>query len=141
MDIVNNNELPHLKVLNQYIKDLSYENLQKNGSQNSSIKDNDTSIDIKVIYEPYDENHFGVVIKIIINCISKKHKTMKFLLELDYFGFFKADNIKSFNRDKLSSEGAKIIYPFARSLIVNITQNGGNMPIILDNVNFNLMKS
>ena len=37
MNKVNNIETPHLKVLNQYIKDLSYENLQKNVSQTFDI--------------------------------------------------------------------------------------------------------
>ena len=141
MNKVNNNETPHLKILNQYIKDLSYENFQKNNVHNSNIKDNDTTIDIKVINEPYDDEHFGVIIKIIINSKSKKEKNNVFLLELDYFGFFKIDNIKSFDINKLSSEGAKVIFPFARFIIANITQNGGNIPIILDNVDFNLMKS
>ena len=34
MNKVNNDEIPHLNILNQYIKDLSYENLQKNVGQN-----------------------------------------------------------------------------------------------------------
>ncbi|MDC1375983.1 protein-export chaperone SecB [bacterium] len=140
MNNVNNNEIPHLKVLNQYIKDLSYENLQKNGFPASNIKENDTTIDIKVVYEPYDNDHFGTIIKITINCKSKKKDTSVFHLELDYFGFFKLENIKNFNRDKITSESAKIIFPFARSIIANVTQDGGNIPIILDSVDFNLIK-
>ena len=141
MNKVINIEIPHLKVLNQYIKDLSYENLQKNVSQTFDISDNDISIDIKLIYKPYDTDHFEVLMKITINCESKKNRTSIFQLELDYLGFFEADNIKRFNKDKLSSEGAKIIFPFARSIVANVTQNGGNIPIVLDNVDFNLIKS
>ena len=141
MNKVNNIETPHLKVLNQYIKDLSYENLQKDVSQTFDISDNDTSIDIKLIYKPYDEDHFEVLMKVAINCKSKKNQTSIFQLELDYLGFFEADSIKRFNKNKLSSEGAKIIFPFARSIVANVTQNGGNIPIVLDNVDFNLIKS
>ena len=141
MNKVNNDEIPHLNILNQYIKDLSYENLQKNFGQKINVKETDTKIDIKVTYKPHDENHFEVLIKIRIICNSKKDKTTIFHLELDYLGLFKAENIKGFNRDKLSSEGAKIIFPFARSIIATITQNGGNIPIVLDNVDFSLIKS
>ena len=141
MNKVNNVEIPHLKVLNQYIKDLSYENFQENVAQTSNIKENDTSIEVKVIYKPYDADHFEVLLKITISCKSKKETTSIFQLELDYLGFFKAVNTKRFHRDVLSSEGAKIIFPFARSIVANITQNGGNIPIILDNVDFNLIKS
>ena len=141
MNKVVNDETSNLIILNQYIKDLSYENFQKNGTQNFDIKENNTNIEINVIHEPYGEINFGVSIKITINCKSKKEKNTIFHLELDYYGFFKSENTKLVDKNKLASEGARIIFPFARSIIASITQNGGFMPIILDNVNFNLMKS
>lgn len=141
MNKVVNDETSNLIILNQYIKDLSYENFQKNGTQNFDIKENSTNIEINVIHEPYGEINFGVSIKITINCKSKKEKNTIFHLELDYYGLFKSENTKLVDKNKLVSEGARIIFPFARSIIASVTQNGGFMPIILDNVNFNLMKS
>ena len=141
MNKVVNDETSNLIILNQYIKDLSYENFQKNGTQNFNTKENNTNIEINVIHEPYGEINFGVSIKITINCKSKKEKNTIFHLELDYYGLFKAENTNLVDKNKLASEGARIIFPFARSLIASVTQNGGFMPIILDNVNFNLMNS
>lgn len=141
MSKVINDETSNLIILNQYIKDLSYENFQKNGTQNFNTKENSTNIEINVIHEPYGEINFGVSIKITINCKSKKEKNTIFHLELDYYGLFKSENTKLVDKNKLASEGARIIFPFARSIIASVTQNGGFMPIILDNVNFNLMKS
>jgi len=141
MNKVVNDETSNLIILNQYIKDLSYENFQKNGTQNFNTKENNTNIEINVIHEPYGEINFGVSIKITINCKSKKQKNTIFHLELDYYGLFKSEGKKLVDKNKLASEGARIIFPFARSLIASVTQNGGFMPIILDNVNFNLMKS
>ena len=141
MNKVVNDEISNLIILNQYIKDLSYENFQKNGTQNFNTKENNTNIEINVIHEPYGEINFGVSIKITINCKSKKEKNTIFHLELDYYGLFKSENTKLVDKNKLASEGARIIFPFARSIIASVTQNGGFMPIILDNVNFNLMKS
>jgi len=141
MNKVVNDKTSNLIILNQYIKDLSYENFQKNGTQNFDIKENSTNVEINVIHEPYGEINFGVSIKITINCKSKKEKNTVFHLELDYYGLFKSENTKLVDKNKLVSEGARIIFPFARSIIASVTQNGGFMPIILDNVNFNLMKS
>ena len=141
MNKVINDETCNLIILNQYIKDLSYENFQKNGTQNFNTKENNTNIEINVIHEPYGEINFGVSIKITINCKSKKEKNTIFHLELDYYGLFKSEGKKLVDKNKLASEGARIIFPFARSIIASVTQNGGFMPIILDNVNFNLMKS
>ena len=141
MNKVVNDETSNLIILNQYIKDLSYENFQRNGTQNFDFKENSTNIEINVIHEPYGEINFGVSIKITINCKSKKEKNTVFHLELDYYGLFKSENTKLVDKNKLVSEGARIIFPFARSIIASVTQNGGFMPIILDNVNFNLIKS
>ncbi|MDC1296219.1 protein-export chaperone SecB [Pseudomonadota bacterium] len=141
MNKVVNDETSNLIILNQYIKDLSYENFQKNGTQNFNTKENNTNIEINVIHEPYGKINFGVGIKITINCKSKKEKNTIFHLELDYYGLFKSEGKKLVDKNKLASEGARIIFPFARSIIASVTQNGGFMPIILDNVNFNLMKS
>ena len=141
MSKVINDEKSNLIILNQYIKDLSYENFQKNGTQNFNTKENSTNIEINVIHEPYGKINFGVSIKITINCKSKKEKNTIFHLELDYYGLFKSENTKLVDKNKLTSEGARIIFPFTRSIIASVTQNGGFMPIILDNVNFNLMKS
>ena len=141
MSKVINDEKSNLIILNQYIKDLYYENFQKNGTQNFNTKENSTNIEINVIHEPYGKINFGVSIKITINCKSKKEKNTIFHLELDYYGLFKSENTELVDKNKLVSEGARIIFPFARSIIASVTQNGGFMPIILDNVNFNLMKS
>jgi len=141
MSKVIDDETSNLIILNQYIKDLSYENFQKNGTQNFNTKENNTNIEINVIHEPYGDINFGVSIKITVNCKSKKENNTIFHLELDYYGLFKSENTKLVDKNKLVSEGARIIFPFARSIIASVTQNGGFMPIILDNVNFNLMKS
>ena len=53
MNKVVNDETSNLIILNQYIKDLSYENFQKNGTQNFNTKENNTNIEINVIHEPY----------------------------------------------------------------------------------------
>ena len=106
MNKVINDETSNLKILNQYIKDLSYENFQKNGTQNFNAKENNTNIEINVIHEPYGQVNFGVSIKITINCKSKKEKNTIFHLELDYYGLFKSESKKLIDKNKLASEGA-----------------------------------
>ena len=101
MNKVVNDETSNLIILNQYIKDLSYENFQKNGTQNFDTKENNTNIEINVIHEPYGEINFGVSIKITINCKSKKEKNTIFHLELDYYGLFKSENTELVDKNKL----------------------------------------
>ena len=88
MNKVVNDETSNLIILNQYIKDLSYENFQKNETQNLNPKENNTNIEINVVHETYDDINFGVSIKITINCKSKKEENAIFHFELDYYGLF-----------------------------------------------------
>ena len=71
MNKVVNHETNKLIILNQYIKDLSYENFQKNGTQNFNTKENNTNIEINVIHEPYGEVNFGVSIKVMSSIFLK----------------------------------------------------------------------
>ena len=137
----NSNKTPHLNVLKQYIKDLSYENFQKVDTEKTNIKENDTKIEINVAFRPYDDNHFETIIKVKLDSKSKKENYNVFCFELEYLGFFKLANVKNYNQDELSSEAANMIFPAAQSIITSVTKNGGNITINLDDLNFHKLKS
>ena len=141
MKNVNKNDKPFLKLINQYIKDLSFENLIEIEEKEYEKKEKKTSIDISINYNTFKNNFFGVTIKICCNGRLDLKKVNLFHLEMDYFGFFSVTDISNYNSEILTKEGARIIFPFARSIIVNVTQNGGINPIYLDNINFDLLKS
>ena len=63
------------------------------------------------------------------------------VLELDYLGFFKILNNKTYNQADLTKAGAKLILPFVRSIIEDITNKGGSIKITLEDVDFNLVKN
>ena len=62
------------------------------------------------------------------------------ILELDYFGLFKISNNESYNQTDLTKAGAKLILPFVRSIIEDITNKGGSVKITLEDVDFDLVK-
>jgi len=138
MNNVNEFPRPQLNILNQYIKDLSFENLQSNNLINSSKITPDVSLDVNAFFQSYDKDCIGITLKIVCSSTFKEEKL--FHLELDYFGFFKIINNLNFVEDILTNEAARLIFPFARSIIANLTQNGGSIPILLDNIDFNLIK-
>ena len=138
MTNVNEFPRPQLNILNQYIKDLSYENFQSTKLIKSAKITSDVSLDMNAFFQSYENDCIGVTLKII--CSSTFEKQKIFHLELDYFGFFKIINNLNFEENILTNEAARLIFPFARSIIANLTQNGGSIPILMDNVDFNLMK-
>jgi len=129
---------PQLNILNQYIKDLSYENPQSINQIQSNNIASDVTLDMNAFYKSFDNDCFGITLKIICYSIFEKNKL--FHLELDYYGFFKILNNTNFEGDILTNEAVRLIFPFARSIVANLTQNGGSLPILLDNVDFNLIK-
>ena len=61
-------------------------------------------------------------------------------MELDYFGFFKIEKNKEDNHNALTEAGLHFIFPFAKEVIENISLKGGSVPIILDDLNINLIE-
>ena len=135
MNNVNQNKTPNIKIVKQYIKDLSFESLKKPEDKDLNISEPKVTVEMKAIYEPYDNDFYGVTVTYNVK------EEESFYLELDYFGFFKIENIKNYAQDILTSEAIKFIFPFVRAIIAQITQNGGTLPVLLENVSFNLIKS
>ena len=136
---VNENKNPSLKIIKHYIKDLSFENPQSINENNSENNSNsDFSQNINFVHTPYKNNFFSVIIKYVCKCSSKKNGNILFFLELDYFGFFKILNNSS-NKTNLTKEGAKLILPYVKSIIEDITNKGGNIKITLKDVDLDLI--
>ena len=139
MKNVNENKSNKVKLIQHYIKDLSFENPQDINQYNSRINNNEISTDMNVIYEPYNNNFFGLIVKISFDLITKENDKLCHL-ELDYFGFFKDLNENS-EKKLLTEYGLKLIIPFAKEIIEVITHKGGNIPISLNNSDFNLIEN
>ena len=139
MKNVNENKSNKVKLIQHYIKDLSFENPQDINQYNSRINNNEISTDMNVIYEPYNNNFFGLIVKISFDCTTKENDKLCHL-ELDYFGFFKDLNENS-EKKLLTEYGLKLIIPFAKEIIEVITHKGGNIPISLNDLDFNLIEN
>ena len=141
MTDVNENENFNVEVIKHYIKDLSFENpqsIQENNLENN--KNCNISQDVSFVHTPFNNKFFSVIMKYSCNCSSKKTGNKLLVLELDYFGFFKILNNSS-NKAYLTKEGAKLILPYVKSIIENITDKGGSIKISLKDVNLDLIKN
>ena len=142
MTNVNENEISSIEIIKHYIKDLSFENpqsIQENNLENN--KNSNISQNMSFVQTSFKNNFFSVVVKYSCECSSKKSGNKLLVLELDYFGFFKILNNKTYNQADLTKAGAKLILPFVRSIIEDITNKGGSIKITLEDVDFNLVKN
>ena len=141
MNNVNVNKKNSVKLLKNYIQDLSFENPQ-NINENNSVNNNnnDIKINMNVIFKPYEKNFFSLTLKYTLDCSSKQNNKKLFNLELDYFGFFEILEHEH-NQKLLTEKGIKLLFPYAKEIIENITQKGGSVPILLKEIDFELEKS
>ena len=143
MNNVNENEYSKIKMIRNYIKDLSFENPQ-NINENNSVYNENSSIDVKmnVVYKPYNNNKFfSLILRYTFDCSSKHNQKKLFNLELDYFGFFEILEKTENNQENLTKIALKLLFPFVKEIIENTSKNGGSLPITLNEIDFNLTKN
>jgi preprotein translocase subunit SecB len=141
MSNVNVNKKDSIKIIKNFIQDLSFENPQ-NINENNSVNNNNNDIDVNmnVVYKPYNNNFFSLNLKYTLDCSSKQNNKKLFNLELDYFGFFEILETDNHNQKSLTEKGIELLFPFVKEIIEDITRKGGSLPIVLNEVNFNLIK-
>ena len=133
-----NQEMPHIAVNAQYIKDLSFENPGAPGSlvniKNPQI---DLSLDLNIVKLPED-NYFEVEISIEAKA---SHDTQTlFRVDLKYAGVFNLINIKSEQQEPLLAiHCPAMIFPYARKIIADVTQDGGFQPLMIDPIDFGVL--
>ena len=141
MTNVNGNEGFDIEVIKHYIKDLSFENPQSMQENNLENNENcNISQNMSFVHTPFKNNFFSVIVKYSCDCSSKKTGNKLLVLELDYFGFFKIVN-KSSNRAYLTKAGAKLMLPYVKSIIEDVTNRGGSIKITLKEVDLDLIKN
>lgn len=127
--------MPHIAVNAQYIKDLSFENPSAPSSL-SAVRNPqvDLSLDLNVSRLP-EENFFEV--EISIEARAKHENQTLFITELKYAGVFNLINIPIEQQQVLLAiHCPAIIFPFARKIIADVTQDGGFQPLMIDPIDF-----
>ena len=128
---------PKMNILAQYVRDLSFENIlaQKgiDGELNPEMQVN-VNIDAK---KRTTDNQFDVIIKLRVDSTSKGTNDILFVLELDYGGIFQIENILEDQlHPYLLIECPRMLFPFLRRIVSDITRDGGFPPLNLENIDF-----
>jgi len=128
------NEGPQAATLAQYIKDLSIENPnapQVYQWQEAPRVDVQFNLDVS---RASDEVH-EVVMKLEVS--ARSDSGVQFLVELSYAGLF---GLRNFPEEAMGPfllvEAPRMLFPFARQIIADATQNTGFPPLLLDGIDF-----
>ncbi|CAN7551046.1 MULTISPECIES: protein-export chaperone SecB [Neorhizobium] len=131
----NQAETPSLNILAQYTKDLSFENPGAPRSLQARDKAPAININVNVNANPLSDADFDVILT--LNAEAKEGDKIVFAAELVYGGVFR---ITGFPQEHmlplLFIECPRLLFPFARQIIADVTRNGGFPPLMIDPIDF-----
>ena len=125
---------PQLKVLSQYVRDMSFENV---AAQQGKTPKGQPAFNVQVGLDAGKKNdkHYEVVIKLQVNATSEGDKL--FILEIEYAGLLEIDNVGEQQMHPfLLIECPRQIFPYLRRIVSDITHDGGFPPLNLDTIDF-----
>ena len=127
------NMAPSIRILAQYIKDLSFENP---GMSNTQSQPNiEMGIDVGATAHEDGNGIYEVSLRIQGNATVDGNTL--FVIELDYSAMFQ---LQGFRTDELEAilliECPRLIFPFARRILADVTQSGGFPPLLVDPIDF-----
>ena len=130
---------PQLKmqVIGQFIRDLSFENiLMQKKMQGNVVPDVKVQVSLNGEKRGVD-NQYEVISKYSISAVNQGTEDTLFLLELEYGGVFHIEGIPEEQLHPfLLIECPRMLFPFVRRLVGDITKEGGFPPLNLDIIDF-----
>ncbi|MEL7215740.1 MAG: protein-export chaperone SecB [Pseudomonadota bacterium] len=125
---------PKLQVRNQFVRDLSFENI---ASQKGTLpKGNpDVKVGVKLDAKKLSDTDFEVVMTIEVKAMSGDDPL--FLMEMDYVGIFQIGGVPQEQLHPfLMIECPRMIFPFVRRVVSDVTRDGGFPPVNVDSIDF-----
>ena len=125
-----------ITLVGQYIKDLSFEN-PMTPNLPSQNKNPTVNLDVNTAYLDLKNDNHEINLK--INSAASIDKNTLFALELQYAGLIKAIVKNEEDKKKLIISASYLLFPYARSIISNITMEGGFKPLVIQPIEFEKM--
>ncbi len=122
----------------QYIKDLSFEapgapgifgKLQEMAPE--------MNVNVSVGANPIQDKTFETVLDIKAECKIKEE--LAFVIELEYAGVFTINVPEEHIQVVLLVECPRLLFPFARNIIADVSRDGGFQPVMLNPLDFGAM--
>ena len=136
----NQQEAPQvqLRILAQFIRDLSFENaVVQKGIPTGEVK---PEINVQVSLDARKrpvEHQYEVITKFKVGSTNSADQQTLFLCEVDYGGVFHIEGVPEEQLHPfLMIECPRLLFPFVRRIISDVTRDGGFPPFNMDPVDF-----
>lgn len=126
---------PQMKILGQYLKDLSFENPHAPQSLNTQAGQPEISISVNVNARTLTATDYEV--ELHLEAKASHEQKVVFAADLLYAGVFRLENIpQEALHPVVLIECPRMLFPFARQVLADATRNGGFPPLMLDPIDF-----
>ena len=129
-------KLPPMVINGQYVKDLSFEVpgapaiYSEMQGQNPNIP-----IHVDINAQPLNDNTFEVVLHLKVEARLEDDRAV-FVAELAYAGIFTLNVAPEHVQPMLLIECPRMLFPFARNIIADMTREGGFPPLMIQPIDF-----
>ncbi|ODT71838.1 MAG: protein-export chaperone SecB [Pelagibacterium sp. SCN 63-23] len=126
---------PSMNLVGQYIRDLSFENPGAPGALLAGGGNPAFNVSIAVGVKKQNDEIYAV--ELTLNAKANREETILFNVELVYGGIFRLKNVPEAQMSPLLMvECPRLVFPFARQVLANVTQQGGFPPLMMEPVDF-----
>lgn len=127
-----------LNVLAQFVRDMSFENVVAQKGLTGTDVQPDVQVQVSLDARKRNvEGQYEVLNKFRVTSKNKVDGTTLFLMELEYGGIFQVEGVAE---DQLHPflliECPRMLFPFIRRIISDVTRDGGFPPLNIDTVDY-----
>ncbi|MGV6802005.1 MAG: protein-export chaperone SecB [bacterium] len=134
---MNDKNAPSMRVISQYVKDLSFENPSAPASIRPDLPKPGVNMEVNLSARPLGNDLYEVELSISATAKDKENDAVIYVVETNYGGTFEIKNIPEEHMGAvLLVDCPTLMFPFARQIVANATQNGGFQPLMLEPLNF-----
>jgi len=127
-----------MSVLSQHVRDMSFENMVAQKGITSAEVQPDITVAVSLdARKRAAEHQYDVITKFKVTSKNKVNGDTLFLLEVDYGGIFHVEGVPEEQLHPfLLIECPRLLFPFVRRIISDVTRDGGFPPLNIDTVDF-----
>lgn len=126
-----------MNVLAQFVRDMSFENILAQKGVQGDVQP-DVQLQVNLDAKKRSQDHqYEVILKIHVTSRAKESGDTLFVLELEYAGVFHVENVADEQLHPfLLIECPRMLFPFVRRIVSDVTRDGGFPPLNLETIDF-----
>lgn len=126
------------RILAQFIKDMSFENILAQKGTSSDTNQPEIGVQVNLDAKKRSvEGQYEVIVKVAITSKTKESGDALFLMEMEYAGLFQIEGLPEEQlHPYLMIECPRLLFPFIRRIVSDVTRDGGFPPLNLEQIDF-----